>query len=464
MIRKVKAYIVKHKMITVGDCIIVGVSGGPDSMCLLDMLLKISDSYKLRIYVIHVNHQIRSEAEEDRQFVENYCREREIPFREVCKDVIAYGKEHHLSEEEAGREIRYCAFEEVCEELSKEHRCKIAVGHNQNDRAETMIFHLARGTGLTGLRSILPCRGKVIRPLLCITREEVEEHLEKYNIGYRIDKSNLTDDYTRNQIRHHLIPNMKEINQRAVEHMNQTADKLEQVEAYFMKQVDEIQSVCVTKENNKFSINLLVFKNYDSLLQEYVIREILYEACGRRKDFTSKHICAVLELQEKTVGKYVMLPYGIIGKRGYNAISIDQISSLEEEKVIFQELVVREIPSVFSLPKNQKVSIRKCVGNEKLIIEEKKYTKCFDYDKIENSLSIRSPKKGDYIALNTIDSRKSLRRYMIEYKIPKGERNEMLVIVDGNHVVWVVGGRISECYKVTSATKQILEVTIWEDT
>lgn len=464
MVQKVQAYIVEYNMIKKDDCVIVGVSGGADSMCLLSMLQMLSPYYSLRIHVVHVNHQMRIEAEEEAEFVENYCRKYEIPFHYASKDVKAYATKYHLSTEEAGRKIRYHIFEELYQELSQEHTCKIAVGHNQNDRAETMIFRLARGTGLTGLKSIVPCRGNIIRPILCLNRGEVEQYLEEKNLDYCIDKSNLTDDYTRNQIRHHIIPKMEQMNQKAIEHMNDTASKLEQVEIYLMKQVAAILDICAKNEHNQYHISVEILKEYDLLLQQYAIREVLYQLSRQRNDFTTKHINSVLELSEKSVGKYVTLPYDLIGKREYHAITIYKRSKEEVEKSDLYEVVLQEVPNIITLQNHQKMSFKEYQRNEILIIEEKKYTKYFDYDKIENMLSIRTRKKDDYIALNTIHSKKLLRRYMIEYKIPKEERDYIILLADGSHILWVVGGRMSECYKVTPETKRILEVTIWKDT
>ncbi|MFI3200922.1 MAG: tRNA lysidine(34) synthetase TilS [Eubacteriales bacterium] len=464
MISKVQVYIEKYQMIEEGDCLIVGVSGGPDSMCLLNMLLELKGHWNLKIHVIHVNHQIREEAIEEASFVKEYCKKNIIPYHYVSEDVRTYAKEHHISEEEAGRIIRYEAFNQLFQELTKDSHCKIAVGHNQNDRAETMIFHLTRGTGLTGLQSMLPCRGNIIRPILCLNRIEIEEYLKERNVEYCTDQSNFSKDYTRNQIRHKIVPCMEMVNDKTIEHMNETATILEEVETYLMKQVDMAYEACVTFTENHYGMNLESLKGYDAIIQQYLVRKILYQCSGQHKNFTMKHIKAVLGLLYKEVGKYVMLPYKVIGKREYQRLCIYRKCEVVEEKEIL-EFEVINFPSTLTLLGRKEISfsVYNCGISQTINIEEKAYTKCFDYDRIKEIILVRTRREGDYIALNDPLSRKSLNRYMITAKISKEIRDEKLLLADGSHIMWVIGGRISEYYKVTSQTTRILEVRLRED-
>ena len=201
--KQVKEYCDRHQMLERGDRVVLGVSGGADSVCLLFVLLALRRELDLQLHVVHVNHGIRIEAGEDAAYVSALCEAHQVPFYLYEKDIPALAKEWSCSEEEAGRRVRYEAFEEV---LRQQCCQKIAVAHNSNDRAETMLFHLFRGTGLTGLAGIRPVRGQIIRPLLCVDRAQIETYLTEKQISYRHDATNDCDDYTRNKIRHHILP------------------------------------------------------------------------------------------------------------------------------------------------------------------------------------------------------------------------------------------------------------------
>ena len=222
---KVFAYIREHHMLQAGDRVVVGVSGGADSACLLFLLLEWQKEVPTDIAVVHVDHGIRAEAGEDARYVEQLCEERGIPFFLTRAEVRNRARMEKISEEEAGRRTRYEAFEKAAKEWGA---TKIAVAHNSNDRSETQLFHLFRGSGIRGLASILPVRDRIIRPLLCLERWEIEKFLQQRGIVYCKDATNEEDDYTRNRIRHHILPYAEEnIVKCCVAHMNQTAELLE---------------------------------------------------------------------------------------------------------------------------------------------------------------------------------------------------------------------------------------------
>ena len=215
-------------MLQPGDRVVAGVSGGADSVCLLFLLLEWRREFPLDIAVVHVNHGIRPEAGEDARYVEKLCGEHKIPFFLTEADVRQRSILEKCSEEEAGRRTRYEAFDKAAEEWGA---TKIAVAHNSNDRSETQLFHLFRGSGIRGLASILPVRGRIIRPILCLERWEIEDFLTQQGIFYCKDATNDEDDYTRNRIRHHILPYAEQnIARGCVAHMNQTAELLAETE------------------------------------------------------------------------------------------------------------------------------------------------------------------------------------------------------------------------------------------
>ena len=192
MIQKILKFITENDMLKANDRVIVGVSGGADSVCLLFTLMEIRREIPLTLAAVHVEHGIRGEdAKEDARYVQRLCQEYDIPFRKYCYRVAEIARERKQSVEEAGRELRYQAFEEACREY---HANKIAVAHHMDDDAETVLLNLFRGSGLKGLAGIPAVRGKIIRPLLCVSRQEIEQYLTEHGIAYRTDATNLTEE------------------------------------------------------------------------------------------------------------------------------------------------------------------------------------------------------------------------------------------------------------------------------
>ncbi|MFI3177314.1 MAG: tRNA lysidine(34) synthetase TilS [Eubacteriales bacterium] len=463
MMQKVQAYIEKYQMIQRGECIIVGVSGGADSMCLLGVLQSMKDAYSLHIHVVHVNHQMREEAMEEAEYVEQYCVQQGIPYHYRSYSVMEYATSHKVSEEEAGRILRYEAFYELYEELSKTYSCKIALAHHQNDRAETMLFHLARGTGIQGMIGIQPVRDKVIRPLLCLTRSEVEEYVTLHHITYYTDISNLSDRYTRNRIRRHVIPQLETVNGQAVAHINEAGQMLEEIALYLTKQVECAKEYCVSKKaHGGQTIIQEHYMEYEPVIQKQLLYSVMSDCCGSNLDLTAAHVSDVHALLEKQVGKYVTLPRGMIAKREYGGICIMPRGEQGVGSSSQMKYLIPTIPYTLTIEGIGELTFTLKETREISINEQKTYTKCFDYDRIKNLLSLRIKEPDDYIALNQTTSRKSIGRYFIQTKVPREERNQKLLLADGSHIIWILGDRISEAYKITDETARVLQVTLQE--
>ena len=225
--QKVKTYVEKFHMIEPGDTIVLGISGGADSVCLLKILSKWKESWGISLKAVHVHHQLRGkEADDDEAFVRRLCEGEGIVCQVFHEDVQGIANREKKGLEEAGRLARYRCFTKVCEEVGGG---KIALAHHQDDLAETMLHHLVRGTGIAGLCSLKPVSGNRIRPLLCLGKEEILAYLEEAGQSWRTDSSNLEDDYTRNRIRHHVLEELKtEVNPQAVRHMAQLSEELEE--------------------------------------------------------------------------------------------------------------------------------------------------------------------------------------------------------------------------------------------
>lgn len=483
--QKVKEYTDKYHMLAPGDIVVAGVSGGADSVCLFLMLRRMAEEMGFRLIVVHVNHGIRKEAAEDAAYVKELCGREGVPFVLAEEDVKAYAEREHLSEEEAGRKARYRIFEEVLKkyELAGDGlnqrkaigQGRIAVAHNANDRAETMLFHLFRGTGLTGAGGIRPVRGNVIRPLLCLQRGEIEEYLGEKGISFCIDRTNSEDTYTRNRIRNHIIPFAeKEVCHGAVAHMCGAADLFVEADDYIRRQAGKAYKNCMTESGrNKVVLDIGRLENEEPLIRKQVLLQCLEMITEGRKDITSVHMEEIGKLLLKQGNRQLSMPYGIKVRREYGHLILCCGDEKEKsDRKALPEIAVKlsdypehtlelEIPGLgiaeFTVFLRENIPF---FIDKSKIISEKTYTKWLDYDRITKSLMFRTRKTGDYLTINKELSRKKLKDYMIEEKIPRNERENIYVLADGSHIIWVPGHRISEYYKITGETKHILKVQI----
>jgi tRNA(Ile)-lysidine synthase len=513
MLNKVKQYIESNRMLRKNEKVVLGVSGGADSVCLFFVLLALRDFYQLELHVVHVNHMIRGEeADTDQRYVEKICKENNIPFHCVKEDVKQIAKEQHLSEEEAGRNIRYHAFETV----RVEYNCDvIAVAHNSNDCAETMLFQLVRGSGLTGLTGIPATRDRIIRPLLCVTRMEIEEFLHDRGIPYQTDATNLETEYTRNKIRLHVLPYIEEnINNRAISHIVKSAQMLKEVEEFVEKQTNICYNKFVQFTDGKYYFEREQFLKEDIVIQKTVVRKILRNLGGQLKDIESIHIEDICNLATKGVGKKIDLPYSIVAYNDYkNLILTNSVvinfnndttnrelyplveQSLENSFDFSKQNDVIHLPSgeklgylIYTLNQYDKNNILdknqsfwdtnqnvvpdfvlQACQNTEFYKEYKKsminirngYTKCFDYDKIKNAVQLRTRREGDYMQIDAKGGTKKVKSIFIDKKIPLRDRNLIPLLADGNHIMWILGSRISEAYKINKGTKTILIVYLF---
>lgn len=470
MIEEVLRGIEEKKLIQAGDFVLVGVSGGADSVCLLLLLLEYRRELAFSIQVVHVEHGIRgAESLEDARFVENLCGRLQVPCRTYNVDVPAYAKEHHMGLEEAARELRYDCFCRAAEEADAP-AAKIALAHHADDNAETMLFQMVRGSGVRGLAGMRVKRelGKnltLIRPLLNVTRCGIEEYLHARGESYRIDATNRDTDYSRNRIRHEVLPQLAQVNRQAVMHMAQSAGQLAELADYLDEEASRIAMHTCVKEKDACLIRFELFEKYPAVLQREVLYLVIGRMAGSRKDIGSVHIEEVKKLAALQVGRRISLPYELVAERVYEGIRIRGRRTGENRAVRAYEIVLEELDRqregewyVLSLPDGQlRMRVRDFCG-ETQEIHKKTYTKLLNYDKIKYNLQVRRRAGGDYLTIDEAGHKKKLREYFIEEKVPRERRDETWLLTAGDHVIWVVGGRISADYKIGPNTKKILEV------
>lgn len=488
MYNRVKTYIIENQMIMPGDGVIAGVSGGGDSMAMLHILNTLREELDFKLMVVHVHHGIRGgEADRDQALVEEACRNYKLPFRVYAYDVPKLSADWKLGLEETGRKVRREAFADARERIREEcsqaevrgrmsGECtradergrnhasgrtglvRIALAHNEDDLAETMLHHLARGTGIRGLSSMRPVSGEIIRPVLCLGRREIGHYLEENAVPHALDSSNLSDDYTRNRIRHHILPLMEsEINSRASAHMAETSRVLAQAEDYLSRQGKGL----LEKYREAGGGYLLgpSFWQEEPVLRAYAINQAFEELAGARRDFTSLHVRQVTELYGRQTGREISLPYGLYGEKTYQGIRLGirtaQTCPGEFEETAGQEWEI-PLPGTLTCALGSfETEIFSYKGQK---IQENQCTKWFDYDKIECNLCARTRRAGDFLTVNSEGGRKKLSRCMIDEKIPRQLREHIPLVVSGQEVLWMVGGRMNERYKITPHTRRVLEL------
>ncbi len=440
---KVRDYILSNGMISEGDRICVAASGGADSMCLLFLMHELSGEMGFYLSAVHVEHGIRGRASlEDMDYVERQCKNLGIPLKTFSVDAPKTAKEKGLSLEEAARELRYRVFEEVDTD-------RIALAHHMNDRAETILFNLIRGTGMRGLRGMEAVRGRYIRPLLCAERKEAEDYCLMKQIGYRHDETNDDLEISRNHIRHKVIPELTGINDRAVQHINEAAKEITAAEEYISLETDKAYSVCVKRSENEASdleIDIEQLTELPELIASRIVRRAVFEASGREKDIGRRHVGAVLELIKNQSGRQVDLLYGVRARRSFGKIVI-------------------VCPGRYELPDGKPVLKTSVISREDVSEEDLtssgNYTKFADYATIGNAsaLVIRHRMPGDLISIK--DGNKKLKDLLIEEKIPKERRDRMYFLALGQEIVWIPGtGRLGERFKVKQDTEKVLRMEI----
>ena len=300
-------YIKKNNLIRENDKILVAVSGGPDSICLLNILYNIKERLKIELYVAHVNHLIRKEAKSDAEFVKEFCDSKNIEFFYKECDVKEKAQTEKISTEEAGRNARYEFFEEIANKYSIN---KIAIGHNKNDLAETLIMNILRGTGTQGLKAILNKNGKYIRPLLDVDREKIEEYCEKNNLKPRIDLTNFENNYTRNKIRNIVIPYVKkEFNPNIVETLTRLSQIATEEQDFINLEVEKAyKKILLSEESENIKISGKKFVEIHTAIQKRTILYIINRLFGNTKQIEKKHIEDIIKLINKNIGNKYLTP------------------------------------------------------------------------------------------------------------------------------------------------------------
>lgn len=449
----------KYNMLSGGEKVLIGLSGGPDSVCLLHVLNNLKTSYNLDLHTIYIDHGMRpEETPSEIKFCKLLSVRLGIPFYTKSVDVCSFSQQHGLNKQEAARHLRYMAYEETAREIRAD---RIALGHTADDQAETVLMRLFRGSGPTGLAGIPPQRRKIIRPLIEVKRKEIEKFLFDSGIDFVTDSSNLKKDYIRNKIRHSIIPIIRDLNPDIIETLSRTAAIFRDEERYFEIIVTKtLMKMISRKTDTRIELFLAPFEIMDKVIMRRVIRRIIDETKGLR-GIGFFHIEEIIELiKNGKPGDRIYLPKGIRAIKEYSTImltaeapvrlgnytlTVPGENILKEAGIILKSSIV-EGDETDRIKKNISGLWKTCA--------------ILDADKILFPLTVRARENGDFFYPSGFGKKKKLQDFFVDEKVPREERNRIPLLISGQDIAWVVGYRGDDRFKVTDGTKRILRLDV----
>jgi tRNA(Ile)-lysidine synthase len=448
---------IQSRHLVSGKKLVVAVSGGADSVCLLHILARLQKELKVSLHVAHLNHQLRgADSEADAKYVSQLAQQLGIPTTIEGREVKGYQKQHRLSLEEAAREVRYGFLAEVAKTTGAG---QVAVGHTRDDHVETILMHLIRGTGIRGLQGLKPTsewKSKtgsitVTRPLLEVSRGETEEYCRSHKLKPRVDATNISLSPLRNRIRHQLLPLLEGYNPAVTQALLRTAQIAGDDIAFLDGEVARLWDEVAQETGKTIVLDKKRFDQLPPTLKRYLFRAAAERLLGSAKDIELRHIEEMMSALDKPAGKRFSLPQGLTLSVEYDRYLLTpDPTALSPLPVLDGEFELK-IPGETKLP--GWLIEAKIIGRE---AERGDFTACFDLDKVGDRLTVRPRKRGDRFQPLGLDQPKKLNEFMIDAKIPQAWRQRVPIVCSEEHIIWVVGWRIDERAKVTEDTKQVL--------
>jgi tRNA(Ile)-lysidine synthase len=455
ILEKVFKTIKNHSMLTDGDQVLIGLSGGPDSVCLTAILDKLKDNFNLSLSAVYVDHGLRPrETGNEIGFCEGLCERFGIKFYSKCVNVKEYARSTHMNLQEAAREMRYAVFRSIAKELGN---AKIALAHHREDQAETVLMRLIRGAGRAGLSGILPVRGNIIRPLIEIERREIEKFLDSQipPMPFISDSSNLSIGYTRNWLRIEVIPEIKKRSPEVVSNICRTAEILKDEDDYLEVIVTKVMMRLISRKTPGAIELFLIPLTH---MEKPVLRRVLRRATGEITGFRGvyfKHIEEIIKLiKDGGTGSMLDLPGGMRAVRRYSTLLLTREAGQElrtRRLHLPGEVFLQECSALMRAEASLQVE-GSCDG-----------IKCavFDYGRITLPLIVRKRKAGDYFYPSGFGRKKKLQDFFVDNKIPKELRDIVPLLVTGaDDIMWVAGYRTDERFTPKEETKEFLVVTL----
>lgn len=485
LLDRVRNFIKRYHMLSKGDGVVVGVSGGPDSLCLLHLLLRLCDDYALHLHVAHLNHSLRGEeADADAAFVAELATKWGLSVTVEKRDVAALAKERKLAIEEAARQARYAFLASVAQQVGAR---KIAVGHNADDQVETVCMHWLRGSGLAGLRGMQPVsrlremrlKGEeiptteendllLIRPLLEIPRSEIEAYCAAYGLQPRFDRSNLDRTYYRNRLRHELLPFLETFNPRIREVIRRSAAIISADYAYLRQQADKAWAEVVLAENERaITFDLAKWRALPLSLQRSVLRKAIHRLRKSLRNINWIHVeNALTVLQSGTTGMAATLPSNLEARLGYDRFTVADNTyeePLPDLPWLHKVTLDLNIPGRTPLPDSDWCLMAEILDchelSEQTLQQAQPWQAYLDYDVTGEELYLRPRRTGDRFWPQGLgDKPTTVHNFMVNAKIPRAWRDRVPLLVSPHQVLWVAGWRIDERAKVTERTKRVLSL------
>ncbi|MDS1030985.1 tRNA lysidine(34) synthetase TilS [Bacillota bacterium LX-D] len=462
MLNKIRAFISEHHLLEQNDKIVVGVSGGPDSVVLLHSLAALKDEYNLTLYAAHFNHLIRGQdAEKDALFVEQFARTLGISCTVGYGDVPKYTKEQGLTLEEGARKLRYAFFYNL---VNKFRADKIAVGHHGDDQAETVLLHLLRGSGTRGLAGMSPKRNMLIRPLLCLFRSDIELYCQQYNLESRTDFTNFTTEHTRNKIRLELLPTLKTYNPNIAQGLNNLANILRVEDDYLEKvSVNAFRSLAEVFET-KIVLDYSKYLSLHQGLRRRILRYAYQLLAGREESLNYRYVQRIeLFLEETRTNKKMSLPRGVVLKLTDTAIIISKV--IKPRTLAFASSLF--VPGRTQLGDKWIIIAKELkwetLGNQHLTASLNEAY--LDLDAVQLPLTVRTRKSGDVFKPLGLKGTKKLKNFFADLKVEPERRGLIPIVTDAaGQILWVGGYRIDERYKIRPTTRKVLYLKLHEIT
>ena len=446
----VRAYIAQEELIPPGTRVLAALSGGADSVCLFVLLRELSREIPFSLRAVHVHHGLRESADRDLSYCEELCAKSGIPLS-VCRVDVRAALSCGGGTEETARKLRYDAFEEVCRAWEEEEdlpagSVRIAAAHHLEDQAETVLFRLCRGSSVRGLAGMRSRAGRIIRPLLSVTRAQIEEELRARHLAWCEDETNGDPDFARNALRLQVFPVLKEkVNAASAQHMAAFAEEAALLEDFLRQETDRAMERCCPDGPGQVELKELL--SCAPILRRHVLYRCLSAAAGREKDLEEAHVVSLEKLCESSGTGSLSMPGQVLVQKRYGVLYFLKEGAGMPAPDCFPESACAYRISVFPF------------SGQMEKVPRGMYTKWFDYDKIGTLPEFRTRREGDRIVLETDGTAKSLARFMLDEKIPAQLRGRMVLPFRGQDVLWIPGGRISAAFRIGQDTKRVLELT-----
>ena len=460
--QRVLHFIQEHRLVSSQQPLLIAVSGGPDSVCLLHILVNLQNELGIGLHVAHLNHQLRgTESKADAQYVSDLAHQLGIPATIEERDVKSHQARHRISLEEAAREVRYTFLAEVAKSIGAS---QVAVGHTIDDHIETILMHLIRGTGTRGLRGLQPSTKwqlrqngnslTIIRPLLQISRQETADYCHSHKLRPRLDASNLSLSPLRNRMRHQLLPLLKSYNPRVAEALLRSAQIATDDLAFLDEESARLWDKIAQEQEDIIILDKERFLELPSAVKRHLLRVAIEKLLGTVKDIETRHIEEIMAALTKPAGKRISLPGGLIFSIEYNRYLLSPDEAALSPLPILEAKFPLKLPGETLLP-GWRIEAT-IINREQMTEKNNDFTAYLDLAKTGDKLIVRSRRPGDRFQPLGLSQPKKLGEFMIDAKIPRAWRQRVPIVGSPSQILWVVGWRIDERVKVTEETKQVL--------